>query len=103
MKLRMVIFATVSGSVAVRPCKPLPSLDDLVSEREQGRRHLETKHSSRSEIDGQLELRWCLCRQIARVGTFQDAVNIRGRAMKNIGGLWSVGDQGPFAEQTVGR
>ena len=77
MKLRMVIFATVSGSVASVLDKPLPSLDDLVGEREQRWRHLETEHSSRSEIDGQLEFRWCLCRQIARVGTFQDSVNIR--------------------------
>src|SRR5512144_1172997 len=99
MKLRVVIFATVSGLVAVRPVQASPSFDDLVREREQGRRHLEAKHSSRFDIDGQLEFGWCLCRQITRIGTFQDAIDIRGRATKNISGLWSVGDQRTFASK----
>ena len=51
MKLRVVIFATVSGSVAQRPVQASPSFDDLVGEGEQGWRHLETKHSSRFDID----------------------------------------------------
>ena len=41
----------------------------------------------------------CLCRQITRIGTFQDAIDIRRRALKNIGGLRSVGDQGTFADE----
>ena len=97
MKPRMVIFATIWIGREHRCATSLPSLDDLVCEREQGWRHLETEHSSRSDIDGQLEFRWCLCRQIARIGTFQDSINVRCRPVKNICGLWSVGDQSPFA------
>ena len=78
IKLRVVIFATVSGLVAQRPVQASPSFDHLVREREQRRRHLEAERSSRSDIDGQLEFGWCLCRQITRIGTFQDAIDIRG-------------------------
>src|SRR6476646_8748906 len=98
MKPRVVIFATASGSLAMRPLRhAVPSLDDLIGERDQGCRHLEAEHPSCFEIDSQLELRGCLRRQIAWVGTSQDSVNVRRRAVKNSSGLWSVSDQGPFA------
>ena len=64
IKLRMVILTTVPGSVKVCPVRGAfpSSLDHLVGEREQCRRHVKTKGSSRPDIDGQFEFGRCLRR-----------------------------------------
>src|SRR5215471_181520 len=53
------------------------SFDHLVGEREQPVRNLEAKRLRGLEIDGQFELRWPLNGKISRLGSLEDAIDIR--------------------------
>ena len=60
---------------------------------------MNSRRCSRFDVDGQFELVRRLHRQVTRVGTFQDTVDIRRGALENIRGVRSVGDQGSFTDE----
>src|SRR5262249_39740943 len=53
-------------------------------------------------INNQFELGWGLHRQLGRLGTFENAVNIGGRTLKQIVDIDSIRDQPlPFHHETI--
>ena len=73
------------------------SLDHLVGAREQRGRYFEADRFSGLEIDDQLVLGGRLHRQIARLLTLEDAVDVAGRLPVLLDFVRSIADQ-PAAE-----
>jgi hypothetical protein len=69
------------------------SLDHLVGDREQVRRHIEAEQLCRSEIDDEIKLGRSLHRQIAGLGAFENPIDIRDGTPKNIGLVRCVAHQ----------
>src|SRR5262249_53876388 len=101
-KSRTLITRTVSN---VDPsCPPLPrdaarSFNHLVSERDHRWRHCQAQRSRRLEIDGKFKFRGRLRRKLGRVGTLQDAIDVRSRAPEDIRRFWPVRHQAAFLDE----
>ena len=70
----------MTQSVALRP-----SFDHLVGPREKLRWHIEAERLGGLEVDCQLVLGRCLDRQVGRLLTLEDAVDIACRAPITVG------------------
>ena len=71
----------------------LQLLDNLVGASEQRRRHIQAERPRSLEIDHQLVLGRCLCRQVGRLLALEDAVDVAGRPSKRINRIRAVGNQ----------
>src|SRR5262249_24447165 len=69
------ITAVWHSDAARRPSTP--SFDHLVRECEQLVRNIEAERLCSLEIDSQFELRWLLNGKIGRLGSLQDAIDVR--------------------------
>src|SRR5438876_6206746 len=74
----------------------LSSLDHSVGASEQRRRQFETERLCRRQVDDELEYGGLLDRQIARLGTSQNAVDIGGAAPIDRLQARSIGHQAPL-------
>src|SRR6516162_6602068 len=81
--------------------------DHLVGDGNQRRRDLEAKRFRRLEINDQFECCWLLNRQVGRIGTLDDLVDVNGGASTKIGKVYAVCDEAAriykLAESIHGR
>src|SRR5262249_53383851 len=71
------------------------SLDHLIRPRQQRGRDRQPEGLGSLEVDDQLELRGLLDGQVARLGTFQNLVHIRGGAPVQVGNVHAVRHKPP--------
>src|SRR6516225_645777 len=69
------------------------SFDDLVGDGNQFAWNLEAKRLGGLEVDGQFELRWLLNGKIGRLGSLEDAIDIRSRTPEIVEGIRSIRHQ----------
>src|SRR5262245_6891388 len=83
----------VPQAVVSRRSKEARLLDHHVGGGEQDLRYLKVERPRCLEVDGQVVFDRCFHRQICGLGTFQDAIDIRSRAPKDVGDVGPVRDQ----------
>jgi hypothetical protein len=71
-----VLAAVASVASAAAWAIPFNSLDHLVGAGEQHWWHFEAKRPRGLEIDHQLELSWCLHRQVSRLLALENAIDV---------------------------
>src|SRR5262245_26120128 len=95
---RAIMYFSLDRKSAI---EKLSLLDDPIRLREHLRRNRQADLLGRLEIDDQLELRRLLDRNIARLGTFQNLVHIRGSAPAQVGNVHAVKHEPPGFSEIV--
>jgi hypothetical protein len=67
----------------------------FVGDGEQHRRDREAERFGGFLVDSQFKFGWRLNRQVSRFDALEDAINISGRALKQIADVNPIGDQPP--------
>src|SRR5262249_29963655 len=76
-------------------CSNTGLLDDPICLVEQRRRNRESKRLGGLHVDDQLEFRGLLDREVGRLGTFKNLVNIHGGAPAQVGNVHAVKHKPP--------
>jgi len=74
-------------------CHKQTPFDHLIGAAEQSCWHFEPKRLGGLQIDHQLELDWGLDRELARLLSLEDTININGRTPVLIDDVWTIRDQ----------
>jgi hypothetical protein len=78
------------------------SFDHLVGAGEQRRRNFQAERFGGLEIDGELEFDRRLNRELGRLGSFEDAIDVYGRAPKQIDKVDAIGKSTPLRSRRSG-
>jgi hypothetical protein len=77
--------------------------DHLVGASEQLRREVEAERSGGLHIDHELVFVWRLHRQVGRLLTLEDAIDVTGRLPKLVGNIRPIAEQISPPPMTIGR